>query len=286
MRPEPRDDPESSGWRPIDPVRPDRVAAGDTHLHRARERVRAERDAFAAKVDAYEAFADRVAEIGTEMPTAAPGVAVSGGGRRAGTPSTPDRCRRVRTAFDETVRPHSVADIDEPEPLTETLRAELPGTVAAALAPATETTFSPAVKRGVLGAVEARTGETETVLAALDREADGLSSAVALVEAATAWIAEAEETPLSEVGFDPLARRHRRLAGFEDRCEELASERQSTLAATTNQTPDAGVRHRDLVAFCYDELPVDYPVLSTVARLAETCRSCRRAVRTHLVRRA
>ncbi|ELZ20553.1 hypothetical protein C475_19858 [Halosimplex carlsbadense 2-9-1] len=87
------------------------------------------------------------------------------------------------------------------------------------------------------------------MLAALDREADGLSSAVALVEETTAWIAEADETPLSEVGFDPLARRHRRLARFEEQCDQLVRERQSLLGATTNQTPDAGVRHRDLVAF-------------------------------------
>lgn len=261
--------------------------SAETHVHSALERARCERDALAAKSDAYERFVDRVADISTEAagaPTA--DVATTGGARRFVGRSNADRCRNVRAAFEETVRPHSVADVDESEPLVATIRAELGESVAVALAPTTETGFSAEVKRGVLSEAAARKAETEAVHRALEREETSLDAAASLVDEAVAWIAEADETPLCELGFDRLRERHETLAAFSERCDEVVRERQSRLRATTSRDADSAVRHEDLVAFLYGDFPVEYPVLSTVARLDETCRECQRVVRDHLVRRA
>ncbi|WP_415380370.1 hypothetical protein [Halosimplex sp. TS25] len=259
----------------------------ETHVHRARERARSERDAFDAKLDAYGRFVERVADVTAET-TGAPAadVATTGGAGRYVGRSTPDCCRSVRTAFAETVRPHSVADVDESEPLLASIRAELGDPVAVALAPATEASFSAEVKRAVLSEATARKTQTAVVRRALEREVTGLETAATLVDEATAWIAETDETPLCDVGFDGLRERHETLAAFSDRCDEAVHERQSRLRSKTGHDVDSAVDHRDLVAFLYGDFPVDYPVLSTVARLDETCRECRRTVRDHLVRRA
>ena len=275
----------------------------ETHVHRAYDRVQCEQEAFEAMVEAYDAFLDRVSRIEPEsagtgtVPGGTPGhgggveaggnagaVTVGGAERYVGTRTT-DRCRQVLTAFEETVRPHSTADADADEPLLETLRAELTDDIAVALAPTTETGFSAAVKRGVLTEASARRTEARVVRRALEREEECLSTAVELVDEATSWIDETDRTPMSEVGFDPLDRRHRTLSRFRDRCDDVVRDRQSLLRARTNRSADAGVRHRDLVGFLYEDFPVDHPVLSTVARLDETCRECQRAVRDHLVRR-
>jgi hypothetical protein len=100
------------------------------------------------------------------------------------------------------------------------------------------------------------------------------------------WVETAAETPLPQLGFDALAERHRRLAAFRERCDDVVADRQSLLGTTTGRELEAGVRHGAVVEFVYADFPVEYPVLSTVARVADTCADCQRAVRDHLVRRA
>jgi hypothetical protein len=52
------------------------------------------------------------------------------------------RVRAEREAFDETIRPHSVADVDETEPLLGTIRGEFRDALPVALAPATAASFT------------------------------------------------------------------------------------------------------------------------------------------------
>ena len=65
-----------------------------------------------------------------------------------------------------------------------------------------------------------------------------------------------------------------------------ARERQQFLRATTNDGLEAGVRHERLMPPLYQDVPVDHPVLATVAKLDATCGACRRTVRDHVVRRS
>jgi len=258
----------------------------ETHVDAAVTRVHAEREATARKRDALGSFVDRVADLTPETaPTARVGAtgAVGTGLRPDG--STAGGCESVRTAFAETVRPHSVADGDRTEPLLETIGNELTEPIAAALAPTSNAGFSPELKRCVLEETRSRQTETELLCRALDREATSLEAAGDAVGEITSWIATADETPLSELDFGALRGRHETLADHRSRCEKLARTRQSFLQETTSRRAEAGIEHRSLVGYLYGDFPVDHPVLATVARLDRTCRECQRTVRDHLTRR-
>lgn len=258
-------------------------------LAAARSRADAEREAVDGKLRAVEGFRDRV----TELPAQPSGGTDTGltAGPRGGTGtlardrSADDRCRTVRQAFAETVRPHSVADVDDPdtEPLLETVREELTDALAVALAPTTEPSFSPGLKRAVLSATGTLQAETAVLGDAVDREADRLEAARETAEAVAAALAELLD--LRPLGFEALRERHDTLATARERCDDLAERRQSFLGANTSRAGEVGIGHRRLVPYLYDDLPVDHPVLTTAARLDAACAARQRAVRRQLIQR-
>jgi len=258
----------------------------ETHVDSAREAVDRERGLLADEAAAYEEFRSRVASLSaTEMGQGA-GAAAPGGVavRSARTDAGGEALERVRAAFAETVRPYSVDDVGE-EPLLETIRAELGDGIALALAPTTETGFTAGTKRAVLTAARERGRGIEATIDALEREAASLRSVGDAVDEVTEWLATADETPLSTLGFDALRDRHERLADHRERCERLLADRQELLLSTTGRNESADVSHRSLVRYLYSSFPVVYPVLSTVTRLYDLLADCQHAVRDHLTRR-
>ena len=270
--------------------------AQTTYIDAAIERVEAERAAADAKRAGMESFVDRVADLSADAsPAGASGVAGTGGLAQRTETSGAGGCESVRTAFVETVHPKALAgnvdadaesEIPGPEPLTATIRRELTESIAVALAPASSVPFSPGLKRGILTEARRRRAELAVLCRALDRESESLQAAGDTVASVSSWIAAADETPLTDLGFDGLQRRHEALAAHRDRCDDAVADRQSTLESTTAVDADAGLRHRDLVGSIYEGLGVDHPVLVTLARLDDACRECQRSVRAHLVRRA
>jgi len=260
----------------------------DTHIQQARARVRAEQEAIDARRDAYEAFIRRVRELQPEQPpSSVTGITAAGGATRLSEDTAgSDRCRTVRTAFAETVQPHSVADVDGAEPLLETIREEFTDAITVALAPTTDASFTPELKQMVLAEAGSRRSEAAALRKTLRREDAELDGVAETVDDVIAWVVDTNETPLTDLGFDALKQRHETLAGHRARCEEVARDRQEFLRGTTNNGAESGVRHRSLVPYLYRDFPVDHPVLATVATLESTCRECQRAVRDHLVRRA
>jgi len=256
-----------------------------THIDRARTRVRTEQDAVARKREAFETFADRVAALSTDpTPSATPGITATAGPTPPRESGGTDRCHTVRTAFAETIRPHSVVDADDSEPLLVTIRTEFTDAIAVALAPTTDASFTAELKEAVLAETRVRRAEAEMLARALDHERTRLDDAADAVDRITAWIADADETPLLDLGFDALRARHETLSTHRERCQELAETRQAFLRDTTGGTR-VEIGHRKLVPYLYDDFPVDHPVLSTVARLDAACAACQRNVRDHLVRR-
>jgi hypothetical protein len=261
----------------------------DTYVERARTRVRAEREAVDAKRAAFERFNRRVRSMSTDpTPAASTGATAVTGTERRVQSADDARCRDVRRAFDETVRPHSLDDVEDPddESLLETVRSEFTESIALALSPATDASFSPQLKRTIVGEATARRNEVVALEAALSREAEHLSDAGDVVDAVTERIVDLDETPLTALGFEALEARHETLAGLRNRCADLARRRQAFLEKTTSNGVEAGVFHRQLPPYLYRDFPVDHPVLSTAATLDATCEDCQRAVRKHLVRRA
>ena len=258
----------------------------DTYIDQARTRVQAEQDAVDEKRETYKTFINRVTELQTD-PASSPssGMTATTGTHLAVNSSPDDHCRTVRTVFAETIRPHSIDDIDGSESLLETIRGEFTDTIAVALAPPTDTSFTPELKQMVIAEAQARHSEATALQKALDREQRQLEETGNVVDDITAWIAEVDETPLTDLGFDALARRHKQLATHRNQCEELAHQRQDFLQGTTNNSIEVGVRHQSLVPYLYQDFPVDHPVLVTVVRLDDTCKDCQRTVRDHLIRR-
>jgi len=257
-----------------------------THVDHARSRIRAEREAVERRREAFATFADRIASLPTEPArSTTPGVTATAGIQPNGESTTTDRCRTVRRLFAETIRPHSVADGDDSESLLATIRTELTDTIAVALATTTEAPFSAELKEAIVAETRVRRAEAETFERALDRERARLDDAASTVGRITSWIADADETSLLDLGFDTLQARHETLATHRDRCQELADRRQAFLHDTTDGESGARIDHRKLVAYLYEDFPVDYPILSTVVRLDSACTECQRSVRNHLVRR-
>ena len=258
----------------------------NTYIHQARTRAKAEQEAVEQRREAYETFLDRVADVQSDaVPSPSSGMTATTGAHLAVDSSPDDRCRAVRTVFAETVRSHSVDDIANSESLLETIREEFTDTIAVALAPTTEASFTPNLKQTVITEAQSRHSETTALRKALERERQQLEHAEDAVDDIAAWIADADETPLLDLGFDTLTHRHGRLTTHRTRCEELVRQRQDFLRSVTNNSIEAGVRHRSLMPYLYEDFPVDHPVLATVARLDNTCKECQRAVRDHLTRR-
>jgi len=254
-----------------------------TFIDRAQRRVENEQSAVSAKRDAFDRFRDRVSSLPTAPATPAGGMTATVGTQLQNSRTGDDQCRAVRTAFRETIRPHSC---DGDESLLETIRNEFTDQIAVALASTTETGFSSELKGAILSETENRATETRAMSRALDTETAHLESAGETVDEITAWLAEKNERPLTEFGFDALQQRHETLAAHRERCDELAQDRQTLLQGTTSQNLDAGIRHSQLVSYLYREFPVDNPVVATTVRLDELCASAQRTVRDHLVRRA
>ncbi|QKY19734.1 hypothetical protein B4589_004810 [Halolamina sp. CBA1230] len=258
----------------------------ETHVDRARTAVERERSVLEAERAAYEQFRRQVSSVSaTEMRQATGGAAQGAVAVRAGrTDAGAGACEQVREAFDETIRPHSVADVDGEESLLETIRAEFGDGIALALAPTTGAGFTAETKRAVLTAAREREREIEATVDSLDSEAASLREVGETVTEITEWVTDADETPLSELGFEELRERHDRLAEYRERCSELLAERQALLLSTTGRNRSADVSHRALVRYLYEPLPVVFPVLSTVTRLYDLIEECQRAVRAYLTR--
>lgn len=257
----------------------------ETPIHRARELLDVERDALDAKLGALDRFVTVVSDLPaeTDHSPSLGTTATAGTHAQGGTDS--ERCRTVRTAFAETIRPHSVADVDAAEDVLTTIRHEFTESIAVALAPTTQTAFTTELKRAVLSEADDRRAETATMHRALDRETAQLTDAVATVDEVTTWLVEEDSTPLSAVGFERLHQRHRTLAAYRQRCECRLRERQSFLQTRTNGALGVGVHHQRLVSYLYSGFSTSDPVLTTLTRLDATWSRCQRAVRDHLVRR-
>ncbi len=258
----------------------------DTYIGQAQTRVRAEQEAVNAKRDAFEAFIERIEELPTDQAAvSSTGVTAVAGARQRSTRTTDSGCRAVLTAFAETIRPHSVEDVDTDESLLETVRAEFTESIAVALAPTTRASITPEIEEMIVSEAAARRAEATAFSRALDREREQLDRAGDAVDEITGWISRSEEPPASAIGFNALKLRHETLDRHRSRCEDLARRRQTFLEETTSNGVEAGIRHRQLMPNLYSGLPVDHPVLTTVAQLDAACKAYQRAVRDQLIRR-
>ncbi|TKX75554.1 hypothetical protein EXE46_03655 [Halorubrum sp. GN11_10-6_MGM] len=265
------------------------------HVRDAESACRRERRRVLDERDAFESFADRVAQIDTvsvARDATSTGVPVGGlrrigspgGGRRPG--SDPDggsvTLRRVMTAYHDTVLslPHYRTDYDETA--AESLAAELGPDAATALA------SDGGLSRGARSALVERSRRAAD---ARDRLADAIGEEIGELgdrEATLSSIDRRRRRLLGHLdgirsgrGTDAAIDVWNRLTELERECDELAAERQRSLDDPP-LTPESGVdgdRERPFYDYLYG--PTDgprYPVLAQIAEVADGIRADRERV--------
>ncbi|WP_096390388.1 DUF7260 family protein [Halopenitus persicus] len=282
-----------SATRPSDDRIGDRLAA----LRRA---VRTERRRVADERQAFNAFRKRLADVESRTAALAP-AATPLVGERARSVSTPGLCA-VRDAYEETVMsvPHYVEDYDDTYP--ESLAAEFGRELSATLT--TGTAFDPAIKRELQRAVRDRCEGCAAVLDTLDTEAASLADLrESLPELARDLgclendlehlendlehlendLEHLENDDLEAMGFGALEARHARAGALRDRCETLARERQATIRRQRRDLRVPG-ETPDVPRYLYDDHEATYPVLATIADLADRTASIRSRIETAIAR--
>lgn len=250
------------------------------------ERADAERERVERKVEAFEAFADRVSDVspdggrnaGASGAPGAVGPNATGANALAVGTTTGGGTEAVREAFRETVLPHAEADA-----MQAALADELSPDLAAALSPAVGG-FSAGLRDRLRSRAEKRRAECRLLADGIAAERDRLREFADELETVTGWLAEADETPLLQLGFEELRARHDRLAEFRETCDDLAERRQASLGETRRDGL-TGIRERELRDHLYADFEADNPVLADLAELDAALAECQRSVRRHLCAR-
>lgn len=270
---------------------------GAATLSAARDRVADERDAVAAKREAYEEFRREIARIPAEGVDC-DGVA-GGGAADASSASGAVACRApavgdagsrietVRERFATLIRPHSLADVEtsgRTESLAETIEAEFDAGVARLL---TEpgSRFTPETSAHLRTLAATRRDELGSMESVLAREAESLDAAGDLFADAERTVATACDPDPLTLGFETLRARHEELGRVRDRCGEALDARQDLLQQSAGGTGAFDIDHREVVRYLYESLDATYPVLAAGTDLLERCEGTRKTLRDQITRR-
>lgn len=133
----------------------------DIALSDALNLVTTEQDQINNKLKAFDRFAVGVNRISTDTQIESSGSNTACEARQKSlsvdlnnTSAKDSRIETVRSLFSETVRPHSVEDIEQSEPLLVTIREEFSEEIALALAPSTSQPFTKNLKSAILSSVK------------------------------------------------------------------------------------------------------------------------------------
>ena len=229
-----------------------------------------ERERTLAERDAFKAFRTHVTTI--EPPK---NRASSTHGRQSSAQRTlvkqshsDERLQRVRDAYRESVMsmPHYEDEYDDS--LTESLAEEFGPEVAGAVL--TGDQFTRSLREQLLTASREACSRRTTFLTVLTQETESLQAAEETITALGSALDTLDARSLESWSPVELADSYERLLTAEERCEELASERQTTLHSHSLPGPTPVDSDLDLVEYLYQSLPVTYPVLADLADLADT----------------
>lgn len=256
------------------------LLAAVQHIREARATVERERSRAAAERDAFEQFAQRLADLDAK-PAGAP--ETTAGETMLARSAEDPALERIRRAYRETVMAVPHYDEEYDEPAATNMAAEFGEEVATAALNGPQ--FTPGLKRALMSkAVESRE-QREELLTALDREESALAEAETTVDDVDGSLREMNERPLADRSFDDLARTHERLEDLEDDLGTVVVDRQGSL----NEDFDVGSRPGRGHAFheyLYQSLPVTYPILSDVTAQLDRIRRAKAAVARSLTARA
>lgn len=238
------------------------VSAVSDRLHAAADELRGERRRIADELEAFEAFERRVRSIDT-----ATGPPVPAGQPRtiaAETSSAGGGLGRVRDAYKATVMSVPHYDEDYGDTYRQSLAEEFAPDLAAALTEGT--TFDERRKRAVLSAIAESKASRTSFLTDIDAERDSIEGAVETLSTVAVELEDLSAVPFAERSFGALDAYYSRLAVLEDKCETVSERRQATIFEQ-RRTRWLPAEVPDIAAYFYQDLDVEYPVMSAVAVL-------------------
>lgn len=260
----------------------------DSALDTIRSTVAGERRRTATEREAFEAFAEAVADVEPVTPTASDSGSQPAPAQQGAALATPtvgqsprtgaDAIADVRRAYESTVMALPFHERLYGETYAESLHEEFGPDLATALTAAR--TFTPAVKRTlreeITNAIETR----ETLLGHCDREADAVESAAETLRPLGAELREHDATRFEGRDFGDLDAVWTRLDTIRQRCDAVAAERQDVLAshrrAAGGEDPDT------FVSYVYRDLAVTYPICALCSDLGAYAADVRERVETAL----
>jgi len=255
----------------------------ETLIDEAQQLVIDERKAIADKLAALDRFAKGVTKISTETRPSPTGSAVAGNFLNSSpmSVSNDDRICRVRSLFAETVQPHSIADIGRSEPLLVTIQEEFNEEIALALSPSTNHQFTPQLQRAICSATERCKSDLRVMDKGLAIEEDDLEYVAELRKSLPDKLSAAPDA--SEIHSTTLVNQYEKIEHCKRQCEQLTIDRQLTVHATINHSPEGNLSHSFLLDYIYQSLDVDYPVLSATIQLINHCETHQQTICERLI---
>ncbi len=171
--------------------------------------------------------------------------------------------------------PHYAEDYDDtyPESLAAEFGRELSATLTAG------TAFDPAIKRELQRAIRDRREGCVAVLDTLDTEAASLADLREPLPELARDLDSLAGVDLESLDFGALEAHHARAGALRDRCETLARDRQATIRRQRRDLRVPG-ETPDVPRYLYADREATYPVLATIADLADRAASFRSRVET------
>lgn len=240
----------------------------DHRLTAAEAELRRERRRTTDEFEALELFEERVREIRTEQNTTSNRNMVA----LVSTATTPGGLERVRDAYVETLMsaPHYLEEYDDS--YVDSLAEEFAPELAAALTNGSE--FNERCKRSLLSAVSNAQSARESLLESIDQERESIRKVRADLEPLFEECEDFRSTEFDRLRFGTLDAYRARLEAIADRVENSSTSRQNALFDQRRaQNLPADVP--DVAVYFYQDIEVDYPVMSVIADLLERIRTLR-----------
>lgn len=247
-----------------------RLAAAVAELERERRRTTDELEALGA-------FEDRVRAIPSEQDAFEGRQLVSVVTASA---ETTTGLERVQEAYESTLLsvPHYLEEYDDT--YAESLAGEFSPEIAAALTDGTE--FNSRCKQTLLSAVSSARSSRELLLEVIDRERDSIRETRADIQSLIEECEELKSVRFGEESFGALEAYRARFDVLADTCETLSERRQDAIFSQRHvQRLPTDVP--DVTLYFYQDLDVNYPVMSLVAELLDVIAGLRRQLDRELI---
>jgi DNA repair exonuclease SbcCD ATPase subunit len=242
----------------------DRLSNAATQLRRERRRT-------ADELEALREFEDRVRAIAVEQAQATPrtvGLSTASTEHRKG-------LREIENAYKATVMsvPHYLDEYGDS--YVESLAGEFTPDIAAALTDGTE--FNGRCKGALLSATSNAQSVRESLLGTIDRERESLHTATEDLEPLIEECAELDELEFDGMRFGSLDAHRARLDAMCERCEKVSDGRQDAIF-DQRRVQRLPAQVPDVAMYFYQNLNVDYPVMSVIADLLDSIAAVQRRI--------